>query len=215
LIGELSKNTALSISTTGKIIDGVDNKNMIVKNPMVYLSESIKRIKRVLGEEMVLLVQYQALNEYYSLKEFEEVVSTYQQSNIVEVSNSIYDHVVCDSDVERNFALDIDEENKVRVFVKLPHWYTVPTPIGSYNPDFALVLEKKNLDDGGKANFYFVIETKGSREWEALKDDEKMKIECAIKHFEAIGLKEYLVPVENINTFKSKANEVAGENLFS
>lgn len=215
LFEEIAKNTALSVATATKILDGVENKQMIVRNPVVYLAEAIKRIKRVLNDEMVRLVRYETLNENYSLKEFEKVVKTYQQSNIVEVNNSIYDHVVCDSDVERNFALDIDEENKVRVFVKLPSWYTVPTPIGSYNPDFALVLEKKNLDDGGKANFYFVIETKGSREWEALKDDEKMKIECAIKHFETIGLKEYLAPIDSMNTFKSKANEVTGENLFS
>lgn len=215
LFEEIAKNTTLSVATATKILVGVDNKQMIVRNPVVYLTEAIKRIKRVLNDEMVMLVRYESLNENYSLKDFEEVVTTYQQSNVVEVSNSIYDHVICDSDVERNFALDIDEENKVRVFVKLPHWYTVPTPIGSYNPDFALVLEKKSLDDGNKTNFYFVIETKGSREWEALKEDEKMKIQCAIKHFEAIGLKEYLAPVENMATFKSKASEATEENLFS
>jgi len=215
LFEEIAKNTALSVATATKILEGVDNKQMIIRNPVVYLTEAIKRIKRVLNDEMVRLVRYEALNESYSLKEFEDVVTTYQQSNIIEVNKGIYDHVVCDSDIERNFALDIDEENKVRVFVKLPHWYTVPTPIGNYNPDFALVLEKKNLDDGGKSNFYFVIETKGSREWESLKEDEKMKIDCAIKHFEAIGLKEYLAPIESVSTFKSKANEVTGENVFS
>jgi type III restriction enzyme len=215
LFEEIAKSTALSIATAMKILEGVENKQMIVRNPVVYLTEAIKRIKRVLNDEMVRLVRYELLDEQYSLSEFEKVVNTYQQNNIVEVNNGLYDNVVCDSDVERNFALDIDEENKVRVFVKLPHWYTVPTPIGSYTPDFALVLEKRSLEVGGTTKYYFVIETKGSREWEALKEDEKMKIECAIKHFEAIGLKEYLAPVENMNTFKSRANEITGENLFN
>lgn len=215
LFEEIAKNTALSIATATKILGGVENKQMIVRNPVVYLTEAIKRIKKVLNEEMVRLVRYELLDEKYALSEFEAVVKTYQQSNIVEVSKGLYDNMVCDSEVERNFALDLDEENKIRVFVKLPHWYTVPTPIGSYNPDFALVLEKTSLDDGTKASYYFVIETKGSREWEALKDDEKMKINCAVKHFEAVGLKEYLAPVENMNTFKSKANEKTGENLFN
>lgn len=215
LFEEISKNTALSVATATKILAGVDNKQMIVRNPVVYLTEAIKRIKRVLNEEMVRLVRYEALNENYSLEQFEEVVTTYQKESVLEVSKGVYDHIIWDSKTERDFALDVDEENKVRVFVKLPAWYTIPTPIGSYNPDFALVLEKKSLDDDNKTNFYFVIETKGSKEWEALKEDEKMKIECAVKHFEAVGLKEYLAPVESMKTFKSKANEITGENIFS
>lgn len=214
LFEEIAKNTALSVATATKILDGVENKHMIVRNPVVYLTEAIKRIKRVLNEEMVRLVRYEALNESYSLEEFEEVVTTYQKESVLEVNNSVYDHIIWDSKTERDFALDVDEENKVRVFVKLPAWYTIPTPIGSYNPDFALVLEKKSLDDDNKTNFYFVIETKGSKEWEALKEDEKMKIECAVKHFEAVGLSEYLAPVDSMKTFKSKANQAVGENIL-
>jgi len=151
---------------------------------------------------------------HYSLKDFEKVVNTYQQDNVVEVNKGLYDQVICDSDIERNFALDVDEERKVRVFVKLPSWYTISTPIGNYNPDFALVLEKKSLKDKDKTNYYFVIETKGSREWEALNDSEKMKIDCAVKHFEAIGLKEYLAPIDNMATFNSKVNQVTGEAVL-
>ncbi len=215
LFEEIAKNTALSIATATKILEAVDNKQMIVRNPVVYLTEAIKRIKKVLNKEMVRLVRYETLDQNYSLVQFEKIISTFQKDNVIQVNNGLYDHIIYDSDVERNFALDLDEENKVRVFVKLPKWYTISTPIGSYNPDFALVLEKKSLENKDQTNYYFVIETKGSREWEALKDDEKMKIQCAVKHFEAIGLKEYLAPIENMETFKSKANEVVGENLFS
>ncbi len=98
--------------------------------------------------------------------------------------------------------------------MKLPKWYEIDTPIGKYNPDFALVLEKTSLEDGEITKYYFVIETKGSTEWNQLKQSEKMKIQCAIKHFEAIGLKEYLAPVEDFTDFKIKANKKLNLNVF-
>ena len=104
----------------------------------------------------------------------------------------------------------------MRVFLKLPREYKIPMPFGgTYNPDFALVIQKTGLDDDDEQQFYFTVETKGASEFEKLKEEEKLKIRCAVKHFEAIGLKGYLAPVENLKSFDDKARERVGETFFN
>lgn len=211
-IDEISEQTALSVETVIKIFDGVTNKAMIYKNPIIYVTEAIKRIQNILDDEMVNLVNYQSLSTSYDTSLFKEIIETYGE--VVPVKNGLYDGVIYDSDTEKDFTRGIDDENKVKAFVKLPKWYEIETPIGKYNPDFALVLEKSSLEDGNKTRYYFVIETKGSSEWNQLKETEKMKIKCAIKHFEAIGLREYLAPVESFADFKTQANNKVNINIF-
>ena len=97
-----------------------------------------------------------------------------------------------DSSIEERFAQDIDGENRVRCFIKLPEWYKIPTPIGSYNPDWALVIEKRSLNEGEATTYHFVVETKGFQGGvPVLNEEEREKIGCAIQHFKAIGLEEY------------------------
>ena len=211
-VDEISEQTALSVNTVIQIFEGLNNKKMLNKNPIIYVAEAVKRIQNILEDEMVNLVNYQTLGDSYDTSLFQEIIETYGE--IVPVKNGLYDGVIYDSDIEKDFTLGVDNENKVKAFVKLPKWYEIDTPIGKYNPDFALVLEKTSLEDGESTKYYFVIETKGSTEWNQLKETEKMKILCAIKHFEAIGLKEYLAPVESFTDFKSKANNKLNLNIF-
>lgn len=211
-VDEISEQTALSVNTVIQIFERLNNKQMLNKNPIVYIAEAVKRIQSILEDEMVNLVSYQMLDDSYDTSLFQEIIETY--GDIVPVRNGLYDGIVYDSEIEKDFSLGIDNENKVKAFVKLPKWYEIDTPIGKYNPDFALVLEKTSLEDGDSTKYYFVIETKGSKEWDQLKESEKMKILCAIKHFEAIGLKEYLAPVESLTDFKSKANNQLNLNVF-
>lgn len=205
LIDQLSEQTSLSIKTVIEILSKISNQNMLTKNPVVYLTEAVKRIKRVLNTEMVRVISYQPTNEEFPIEDFEKFdPQTY--NDVVPARKGVYDAVEYDSTIEKDFVLDIDQENKVKAFVKLPKWYKIETPIGTYNPDFALVLEKKDLEKGGETKYYFVVETKGTDDINELKDEEKMKIQCAIKHFEAIGFEKYMAPVKNLNSFKSKAN---------
>ena len=101
--------------------------------------------------------------------------------NAVRVERSIYDHVVYDSDVERRFAERLDQRNDVKLFVKLPGWFTVETPVGEYNPDWAIV----KIDD---PKVYLVRETKGNKDLLKLRTTEADKIRCGRKHFEALGV---------------------------
>ena len=98
------------------------------------------------------------------------------------VCHSIYDHVIYDSTVENEFARALDEDDDVKMFFKLPSRFKVDTPIGTYNPDWAVYVEV----DGMK-KLYFIIETKGTAKEDDLRGRERQKIRCGKAHFRALG----------------------------
>jgi type III restriction enzyme len=99
----------------------------------------------------------------------------------LQVKKSIYEYVVYDSEIEREFARRLDEREDIRLFVKLPGWFKVDTPIGTYNPDWAIL---KHDDE----TLYLVRETKGTKDFLKLRNSEADKVRCGQKHFEAIGV---------------------------
>ena len=103
--------------------------------------------------------------------------------NVKETKKHLYDHLLYDSEVEKNFSESLDIAAEVAVYVKLPHGFKIPTPLGNYNPDWAIAF---NQLDGIK-HIYFVAETKGSMSTYQLKGVENAKITCARKHFKAIS----------------------------
>jgi len=217
-VSELSSNTAISERTSVKILSGMSDaaKRQLATNPMQFLSEASKHIRNIMNDEMVRVVEYNPTGETYPIDLIKPEIPT--NRDLIETPNrGLYDHAICDSNVEMNFAASLDSENIVRVFVKLPPEYKIPMPFGgTYNPDFALMIQKNNLDDpSAKSEFYFTVETKGASEFENLKEEEKLKIRCAIRHFEAIGLKGYLAPVENLETFDAKARDRVNETFFN
>ena len=94
----------------------------------------------------------------------------------------VYDYVVTDSDVERRFAEELDTSSEVVVYAKLPRGFLIPTPVGDYNPDWAI-----SFKEGSVKHIYFVAETKGSMSSMKLREIEKTKIDCARKFFDEIG----------------------------
>lgn len=104
--------------------------------------------------------------------------------NLYEVQNpdkSLFDAIVYDSEVEKQFARDLDSNENVKLFVKLPPWFKIDTPIGAYNPDWAFVTEREQ-------KLYFVRETKGSLDGEERRTKENQKIACGRKHFDSLGV---------------------------
>ncbi len=97
----------------------------------------------------------------------------------------MYEQVVYDSDTERTFADQLEKNGAIRVYAKLPGWFTVPTPLGSYNPDWALLVEKD-----GAERLYFVVETKSGLFADDLRAKERAKIACGKAHFQALQLRE-------------------------
>ena len=129
---------------------------------------------------------------------------TYLNDKIIESKKSPYSYAICDSYVETKFAKKFEERDEVKVYVKLPSWFKIETPIGSYNPDWDVVINE--IDE---ERLYFVVETKGKSDINLLREEEQSKIKCAKKHFEALGEKvEFIAPESNPDEFMEKARDV-------
>ena len=99
----------------------------------------------------------------------------------LKANNSVYEYVVYDSEVEREFAKRLDEREDIKLFVKLPGWFEVDTPVGKYNPDWAIVKHEDQT-------LYLVKETKGTKDFLKLRTSEADKVRCGQKHFETLGV---------------------------
>ena len=224
-IEELSRDTSLATTTTAAILSKLPREQLVMlsSNPMKFMAEAAKVLRRIVSRELVRLVRYEKTGETLSMDAlFPEIEETMRNATLTP-NHGLYSHIIHDSEVEKSLATDFDMHSTVRLFLKLPRNYKIPTPIGNYTPDFALVMEKREIFDGenGETKFYFVIETKGTSELDKLKPDERMKIECAIKHFDALGLEgyqppcEYLAPVDSIDTFLEKSSSAVREPIPS
>ena len=211
LIEELSENTGVSYTTLFKIMQRLTNLSEMVKNPPRFIHEASAIIRNVELNEMIRGLDYQITGESYPFN-FDDFVKNVSSKGYVETPNKgVFDKMLVDSDVERNFSLDADTDAEVVCFLKLPSFYKISTPIGNYEPDFGLIMKRKNIRNGNENEFYFVIETKGTNDIndkKALTESEVYKIRCAIKHFEKLGLEvQYKAPVKEYNYFKTEADK--------
>jgi type III restriction enzyme len=208
LVEEISENTGISYITTFKIVD-VINYDSFAKNPPQFIQQASALIKNIELEEMVRGLNYHLTAETFPF-EFEDFVKQVEYNQYRDTpKRGFYDKMLVDSDIERSFALATDEDDEVICFMKLPAYYRIPTPIGNYNPDFGIVMKRKQLRDGKETEFYFVIETKGTNDIndkKALKESEVYKINCAMKHFATLGIDvQYKAPVKDYQFFKMDA----------
>lgn len=214
LVEELSENTALSYTTALEIVNGLSNFATIAKNPPKFLAAACALIRDIELDEMLRTLSYHPTGESIPLAEFLPVIETFLP---VEPSptRGVYDGVAYGSSIERSFTKSAEGDNEVVCFLKLPKCYRIPTPIGHfYEPDFGLVLKRRNLKSGDEREYYFVIETKSTNNLEdrkALTDSERWKIKCALKHFDALGIEAkldylpYVAPVKDYQPdFKTK-----------
>ena len=187
IVTELQDKTQLTRKSIVQILIDSMRLQDFLNNPqqfIEYCSETINRTKRL---ALVDGIKYTRIgDEYYYVQElFEEEELKGYLKNTLKVQKSVYTHVVYDfSGVERSFAEDLELNEMVKVYAKLPSWFKVPTPLGSYNPDWAVVV-----DSEGDEKLYFVVETKGSIWWDDLRHLEGAKIKCGEKHFNEIGRK--------------------------
>lgn len=154
-------------------------------NPEEFIKQVSKVLLSVKKENLTDGIKYEKSDEYYEqdLIFNDDELYGYRDRNILEINSkkNIYDHVIYDSQIEKNFALDAENDDDVILYAKLPSKFKIDTPIGYYNPDWVVVI---NTDDGEK--LYFVAETKGTENINDLKGSEKKKILCGRKHFEVI-----------------------------
>ena len=124
-------------------------------------------------------------NSYYAQELFEEEEITGYLKNMIDVEKSIYEQVIFDSGIEAQFADGLEKNPAVSVYAKLPGWFTVPTPLGSYNPDWAVLVD---TEEGER--LYLVAESKGSLFSYDLYSYEDAKIRCGKAHFDALQVKD-------------------------
>jgi len=188
LLTDLQDRTQLTRRTIHRVLSGSGRLDDFKRNPQRFIelaAEAINRCKRL---AVVDGIKYQRLGDehYYAQELFENVELTGYLRNMLDSAKSVYEQVVYDSPtVERPFAEDLENNSAIKVYAKLPGWFSIPTPLGSYNPDWALLIDQE-----GQERLYFVIETKGSLFADALPDAEAAKIACGQAHFAALGVAE-------------------------
>ena len=178
IIGYLQRETELTRATLVNILLDSGRVGQSLRNPQEFMEQAASAIRHAKRELMVDGVSYERIDgQSYEMQLFEnEEIESYL-SRLLAVEKSIHDAVEYDSEVERKFAEALDANEDVRLFVKLPRWFNVETPLGAYRPDWAIVRER----DG---KVYLVVETKGTTDRKTLPDTERLRIKCGERHFE-------------------------------
>ena len=207
VISYLQNETNLTRKSIAQILIDSGRIEDFKKNPQMFIDGAIAIIKNVMSKFVVDGIKYHKLgnDEIWAQELFEsEEISGYLNSNMVATPNSgIYEYTVYDSDVEREFAEKLDANEDVKVFAKLPDWFKIPTPLGNYNPDWAILVEKD-----GQNRLYFVVETKGTDLFGELPPPQQAKIKCGRAHFAALqddGIK-FVAPVATYDRFDDLVN---------
>ncbi len=196
VLGYIQSKTELTRSTIHQILTKSGRIGDILINPQLFLDLSVQAIKRTLYDIMIDGIKYQKINgQEYEMTLFEaqelEVYLNEYTFKIGDNSKTIYDELIpLDSGVESQFAKDCETSDQIKFYFKLPNWFKIPTPIGNYNPDWAVVFE----DD---KKIYFVAETKDTGgdkvDISKLKPSEQLKIKCGKAHFKEFEKMEYKV----------------------
>jgi type III restriction enzyme len=180
----------LTRRTLLEIIKRAPNPQAVVDNPHEFATVAVGIIKAKLADQLVDGIQYEKINEWYEMTQFEGEIPGWEDY-MVPADKSVYDQVICDSGIERRFVEELEARDDVKLYVKLPSWFTVSTPIGEYNPDWAVVIERENGagEPTGERMLYLVSETKSTTDLDELRPDESRKIRCGERHFqEALGV---------------------------
>ena len=186
IITQISDETLLTPKTVNEILVRSGHLEDFLNNPETFLEQVTEIINFYRHQLAIDGIRYIKLDgeEYYVQEIFDstEFIANLDK-NAVKVEHSVYDYVVYDSSlVEKPFALALDNDPDVKMFFKIPSRFQVDTPIGTYNPDWAVYLTKN-----GEEKLYFILETKGSTSLMDLRSKEQLKIHCGKKHFEALG----------------------------
>jgi type III restriction enzyme len=188
LLAYLQNETDLTRRTIVEIIRRSGRANEFKINPQMFITITSTVIQKALRDLMLEGIEYERIDgDYWEMRRLEqddeEGIIRYL-NNLYEVQNTgktPYNYVEFDSKVERQFAADLDNNEDVKFFVKLPAWFRVDTPLGTYNPDWAILTEREK-------KLYMVRETKSTTDNDKRRESENKKIQCGKKHFDTIGV---------------------------
>ena len=193
LVGKLVEETGLTRKAVIAILTGIQPVvfNQFRENPEEFIIKASSLINDQKATSIIQHITYQALGDHYDTTVFTgPTLKGKLDSNAMKVNKHLYDHILYDSTNERAFANELEIRPEVAVYVKLPDGFYISTPVGRYNPDWAIAFY-----EGTVKHIYFVAETKGSMQSMQLRDIEKAKIHCAREHFKAISSKDVVYDV--------------------
>ncbi|MDE1905189.1 MAG: DEAD/DEAH box helicase family protein [Rhodospirillales bacterium] len=185
LLGKVAENTELTRKTVADILTAIQASvfGQFRENPEHFIAEASRIIAEQKATMIIERLAYDGLSERYDVDIFtaNQTGQDFSKAS-AKLKHHIYDYVVTDSDIERKFAGALDSSNEVVVYAKLPRGFLIPTPVGDYNPDWAI-----SFKEGSVKHIYFVAETKGTMSSMKLREIENTKIACARKFFDEIG----------------------------
>lgn len=185
LLGKIAENTELTRKTAAEILTGIQASvfGQFKENPEHFIAEASRIIAEQKATMVIERLAYDGLAERYDVDIFtaNQTGQDFSKAS-AKLKRHVYDYVVTDSEIERKFAGKLDTASEVVVYAKLPRGFLIPTPVGDYNPDWAI-----SFKEGSVKHIYFVAETKGTMSSMKLREIENTKIACARKFFDEIG----------------------------
>ena len=184
ILTDLQDKTSLTRRSIHRILVDSGRLDDFKRNPQQFIELAAEIINRSKRMALVDGIRYQRIGaeEYYAQQLFETEELRGYLNNTVAATKSVHEQVIYQSDTERTFAEQLERNEAIKVYAKLPGWFRVPTPLGPYNPDWAVLVDKD-----GTERLYFVVETKSSLFTDDLRDKESAKIKCGEKHFQSLG----------------------------
>ena len=204
LVGKLVGETGLTRKAVVEILTGIDKAvfEQFKDNPEEFILKAANLINDEKATVIIQHITYNMLDEHYNTDIFtEHSIKGKLGVNAMKAQRHLYDHIVYDSTNERDFASELDTNKDVAVYVKLPNSFYISTPVGHYNPDWAIAFY-----EGKVKHIYFVAETKGSMSSLQLREIEKSKIHCAREHFKAISGNNVVYDV--VDSYEALLNKV-------
>ena len=184
LLTELQDRTQLTRRSLVDVLQRSGRLDDFKVNPQQFIDLAAQFINRYKQHAIVDGIRYTRLGDAHVwAQELFETTELLGYLNTLQANKSVFESVLYDSEIERSFADALERNESVKLYVKLPSWFKIPTPLGSYNPDWAVVIAHD-----GQEQLYFVVETKGSLVALDLRTGESDKIDCGAKHFEALAV---------------------------
>ena len=184
ILTDLQDKTSLTRRSIYRILVGSKKLDDFKRNPQQFIELAAEIINRTKRMALVDGIKYQRIGDdaYYAQQLFESQELSGYLKSMIDANKSVHEQVIYQSDTERSFAEDLEKNEAIKVYAKLPAWFKVSTPLGPYNPDWAVLVDKPEGE-----RLYLVVETKSSMFTDDLRDKESAKINCGRAHFKALA----------------------------
>ncbi|MDP3930109.1 MAG: DEAD/DEAH box helicase family protein [Bacteroidota bacterium] len=207
IVTYLQNETNLTRKSIVKILLGCLRLSYFKINPQKFIEGCIEIINEQMRMHIIDGIVYKKIGEhdYFQQELFEnEELYGYLKSNLMPSSKSPYEYVVYGSSIESDLVKDFENNENIKVYAKLPSWFKIDTPLGTYNPDWAILFEKDGLE-----KLYFIVESKSTLDIFGLRPNEKAKFDCGKKHFNALSENTnqsiQLIVAKNMDDISNKA----------